>query len=305
VRRLGAPRQTFHSRYLIYWHSGICSEVVSDDMGVNLDQSSGSTMKENIVKRETLPWLEYLRQGVDHMEGTTPDGTRSYHHAALIFEECTQQDNDPTVKAEAHFRRAQVAHYQKHTLVARQWINSGLAELPSVASPEKQAQCRLIEGIVLEDEGQLDEARKIYDALWMKKLSDYRLRGNIANRMARLIADVALRSPVAQVRSAGIRDACEWIMRAEQCFSGLWQPGDDVHHALAAVKSRAALFLLWRSQALWQEANQLFKEGKVRDPFIRATYWYNRIRAALVSLQPLRALWYFIRFLWSYKDCKK
>jgi hypothetical protein len=249
------------------------------------------------MKSSDVTWLDYLQQGIDHMEGTVPEGQRSFNTANQIFEECAEEADDHAVKTESHFLLAQVALYEQKLGTAREWVIHGKPELITLASANKRAQCLLIEGTLLEQENHISEALELYEDLWAMDLTDQKLRGDIAHRLARIFSK-------SQLGRIGIQAACEWIVRAEECLTSINSPDANVYDALALVKNHAALLFLWRSQDLWHEANTLYREGRVRNPFFRATYWRNRFRAALSSLQPLRALWYFLRFLWSRRKCQ-
>lgn len=67
-------------------------------------------------------WLDYLKLGVAHMEGYAPASQRNYFAAQSIFVECANYSRGQTeyseeipidVEVEAHFRLAQLYHYQR------------------------------------------------------------------------------------------------------------------------------------------------------------------------------------------------
>lgn len=165
-------------------------------------------------------------------------------------------------------------------------------------SPRTKVQCLLIHGILLEHDNKPEEVLTLYQELWDMDISDKKLMGDIANRIARVELQLADK----RGRWHHQRQACIWILRAEEMYKDSIRTDPAVVHALFAVQSRAALLFYERSQLLWQEAVHRFE---VTDRSLWAIYYFNRFKVSLAALQFLRAGWYVLCFSWMYLRSKK
>lgn len=259
------------------------------------------------MKPDTQSWSEYLRAGVQFLEGTHPDlgiaSTNWFAQAKRTFEECAFQEDNLAVQLEAYFHRARYARYAEGRNQAREWLTRGRERrelLRGRLSAAAAAQSYVLEGIVLADLGDFPGALAATRAAWHLEPEDLTLCGNIANRLGQLYAEHGSALGLSRrKRKQNARDAYE---QATRSFEQIDPPTGDALHALAVASGRAGIAAQWwegyRSRRAFQHfarAESLFGRA-VHEPRACAAYWFNRARVALRYGRP-QALWFFLRCL--------
>lgn len=254
------------------------------------------------MKLSDQSWREVLLEGVEYMEGTHPrqPGRRSFPKAKEIFDACEDQREDLSVRVEGIYRLAQLAYYQNRREEALKHVDHGELVRNGIGlSGEVEAQCLLLKGVVTGGWGKKENALdSLRIAFSLAPEGAHKLRGDIANRLGRIYAELGR-----SFHSPHGRRAVDWFERAVQEFQRIREKSATDLHALAAASGRAGVAIeryfglsTSDSRAHFQRAENLFLSS-VRDPCVRAAYWLNRSRSALICFYRLKALWFFLRCL--------
>lgn len=253
-------------------------------------------------------WKGYLSGGVSLYEGYILGpryaGRRRFTRAHRIIAECAAQEEEPHIQIEAHFRLAQRACCLQKTQDAKDWITLGRDRLEffeKTLPTEKQAQCLVLEGIVLFGMERYQEALAATRRAYYLTPRGTRLSGDIANRLGRLLAEHG--TLLGMSRETALDEACRWFFTACTDFRLLQHPDAGDLQALAAANGRAGVAVQrrfgYRDPSAFlplREAERLFAR-EVREPCSRATFWRSRARVALSSGYPLEAAWFFLKAL--------
>lgn len=240
-------------------------------------------------------WRVVLQDAILRMEGAhgTHPGVRLLTSAAVMFEACAAAD-DVAVRVEAHFRRAQCACYQRDVSAVERWLKSGRFLRRSVPlESETEAQVLLLEAVVLRHLGSAGEASILTQHAWEFAPHEAKLRGDIANELGLFFAE-----------SRGeFFTAATWYRRAVEEFRSIPAPTLDVWRALAVAYGHAGIALQQVYGYADPEARRNFREAEalfvttVREPGVRARYWYARARQAFLSWRVAHGIFLLCRAL--------
>lgn len=257
-----------------------------------------------------MTWRQYLEYGIRLMEGTETDpvwrGKHDFMHAGFKFEECFLQDRevqDLAVRAEACFRRAQCAHYQKDEREINRWMNMGNPLLEQAGLPdEARAQCYVLKAIIMTDRHWYREAFHLVQSALELCSNNFKLKGDCENRLGRLCLEHGEDIGVDLVGfDYGLDKTINYLGRAVQSFDFVSDDNLALQTQVSAMGlvgivlqrregyySRDAGMYFWR-------AERLFSKFPI-DPCIRARHWLQRARMAARSFRP-QALWFWLKSL--------
>lgn len=256
---------------------------------------------------ERLEWAGALVQATRLMEGLTADGQRHFQEANEVFETCTRIDQYPTIPLEtaleAYFRRAQSAHYAGARDEAMIWIEKGQAFLQTkqaLISVPVQAQCLLLEGVILEGKGDYRQAHEVYEEAWhLCAVGNHKLKTDVANRLARVWDHWAQSHKSPFESRTALQRAIMWIDMADEEINQASLNDPLVQHASASIKIRAGLYHDKASRRCLHQARSML--NAVLDQDAQAAFWRAKKEIAFSRGEFLRGSWFFVRFLWAGK----